>query len=308
MPDKMFQRMPNRWRRECRETGKHVKIHVRWHVRTYLTWYIWTCAKVSENMPDKIAGYIQLVGITVSLSFRNYVSCKSRAMPCETNVVCFGFLPSSHMIVRKACQHKFWTIMNHCTFWSWKHPLSIPLSHAHPIKKPSLSKPPWSDPRSLFAEVTPPESKIQGATSPLPRRHCSILQTETVLSLCFDFRFCRQVTFFLQIVFPWGRRNAAADMWFNMNYIALVKKCKHSAVCNDIILYYVMMCHIVTCYITLCYVLSYYQTFLHFEIDISTLWRCTPMTILAGCRKGLLRPKFSILRGWRKRTNRRALL
>ena len=28
----------------------------------------------------------------------------------------------------------------------------------------------------------------------------------------------------MQLVFPWGWRNAAADVWFNMNYIALVNK------------------------------------------------------------------------------------
>ena len=75
-----------------------------------------------------------------------------------------------------------------------------------------------SDTKSL------PESKAQGTSSALPKRHCSILQTETILSLCFYFRFCLQLTFFLQLVFPWGWRNAAADVWFNMKYVALVTK------------------------------------------------------------------------------------
>ena len=75
-----------------------------------------------------------------------------------------------------------------------------------------------SDTKSL------PESKAQGTSSALPKRHCSILQTETILALCFYFRFCLQLKFFLQLVFPWGWRNAAADVWFNMKYVALVTK------------------------------------------------------------------------------------
>ena len=53
-------------------------------------------------------------------------------------------------------------------------------------------------------QVTPSESKAQETSSPLPKRHCRILQTETVLSPVSFFRSCLQFTFLFATCFSMG--------------------------------------------------------------------------------------------------------
>ena len=93
----MAQRMPM-------NMSKYMRADIPEHISHDITEHAPKYQKICKIKSQDIR---HLVGITVSLSFRNYVSCISRAMSCETNVVCFGFLPSSQTIVRKACQHKF---------------------------------------------------------------------------------------------------------------------------------------------------------------------------------------------------------
>lgn len=50
--------------------------------------------------------------------------------------------------------------------------------------------------KSTSHSVTPSESKTQGTSSPLPKRHCCILPTETVLSPVSFLKSCLHVAFF----------------------------------------------------------------------------------------------------------------